>query len=48
MEILAKMEEEMEEKEKLERGEIVEKKIATPSEGEKTEKYREREIGRGI
>ena len=32
------MEEEMEEKEKLERGEIVEKKVATPSEGEKTEK----------
>ena len=38
LEILAKMEEEMEEKEKLERGEIVEKKPATPSEGEKTEK----------
>ena len=33
LEILAKMEEEMEEKEKLERGEIIEKKpAATPSE----------------
>ena len=38
LEILAKMEEEMEEKEKLERGEIVEKPVPTPSEGEKTEK----------
>ena len=41
LEILAKMEEEMEEKEKLERGEIVEKKVAaTPSET-KTEKTEE-------
>ncbi len=38
LEILAKMEEEMEEKEKLERGEIVSKAAPTPSEGEKTEK----------
>ena len=38
LEILAKMEEEMEEKEKLERGEIVAKPAPTPSEGEKTEK----------
>ena len=40
LEILAKMEEEMEEKEKLERGEVVEKKTPSvvPSEGEKTEK----------